>query len=155
MSKTDRSPSQKSKQRVYLEIPEHLTLYVGINAGGEVLEAYASDDPDRPDGWEPRTLEFVRDFVRRFVLADQSWGKEMDRIYMAMDLRSTFHGRVPGDVVELSKDEHEAICEVVRKPGKGYSPALAIHFVPWFQAVLEASDKRPSRDDGVEVHEPS
>lgn len=155
MSKTDRSPSHKSKQRVYLKIPDNLILYVGVSASGEVVEAYAPDDPDRPDGWESRELEFVRDFMRRFVLLDPSWGREMDRMYMAMDLRGTFHGRSPGDVVELSKDEHEAICEIVKKPGKGYTPALAVHFGPWFRAVLEASEKQPAIDNAVEVPEPS
>lgn len=151
MTTTDRSPRRATKKedaRRYIRIPPPKRLVVGINpTTREIAGVWELDDPEvdaMKPAPEPQELEFVRDFVRRTLLNDQSWGTEVARIYMAMDLRTAFHGKQSGDVVALVEDEWEALCEVVRKPARGYVPALVVHFGDWLDAILEADKKPPT-----------
>jgi hypothetical protein len=127
----------------YIEIPDDLKLYIALDDAKRVAAVYEIGDPDVPDGWEPQTMQFERDFIRRVVLVDPWWGEELDRLYMAMELRSAFRGKRPGDVVPVTKEQHEALCNVVRKPSRGYMTALVLHFGDWFRACTDAANRPP------------
>jgi hypothetical protein len=130
----------------YITVPADLSLYAMVDSGtGQVVHAFAEDDPDAPEGAEPQVMEFARDFVVRMLLNDPAWSSELQRLYLAMDLRGAFRGKRPGDVVRVSKAAHEALCEVVKKPSKGYNGAVAIHFGEWFEAILDAPNTAPEK----------
>ena len=133
---------------MFIVIPPHKQIRMMGNAGGTV-QAWDTDDTEgvtQPDGSPipPIEFQFVRDFVRRVLLNDSSWGKSMEQLYCAMDLRTTFLKAAPGDVVELTKAQHDALVNVLKSPSVPYNTSIAILLGDFFKAIEEASSKAPA-----------
>lgn len=139
---------------MFITVPENVRLRLLVDSQNRPIDAYAEGDPEAPappDGakWPTTELEFVRDFVRRVLLNDKSWGATMDLVYAAEELRGLFHGKKPGDAVELTKAQHDALMGVLRAPAEGYSQVIAPMLVSFFHAIERASSKRPTREPDV------
>lgn len=81
----------------------------------------------------PEPLRFGA-FVSERV-TDQGCGKDLATLYLAMDLRTTFKGKVAGDLVVLSKGEIELLQRVTETPSGPYNAAMCVHLRSFFDAI--------------------
>ena len=153
--RTDRSPkrSAPSAKSRYITIPPHKSLRATAEPGGAIMRVWDSTDDDIPADvlkGEPFDYRFVEDWLIPGPLNDAAWGKDVDGIYMAVQLRGAFQGAVPGEVVKLEEKEWEALCERVRKPSRGYSTPMMIVLVDWLDLILDdPPTSPPAVVDGV------
>jgi len=136
---------------MFITIPAPKKLRMMYDAAGNTVQAWEADDPDaplQPNGkLLPTTeVEFVRDFLRRMLLTDSSWGAAVEKLYIGMELRTAFHKAKVGDVVELTKAQYDALVAVMKAPSTGYNTAVAILLGDFFQAIERAPGKRPTTE---------
>jgi hypothetical protein len=142
---------------MFITIPPDVEIKIAYLPNGQAFEAYAVDDPEAPangdDGrpWPVTTTTFVRDFLRRILLNDPSWGKSMDQVYASEEIRGAFHGKGPGDVVMVSKAQHDLLVAVMRAPANGYPPVVAPMLTSFFRAIETADVKAPG-PTAIEPH---
>jgi hypothetical protein len=78
---------------------------------------------------------------------DAAFGRDLDGVLTAMAIRQHFAAGVAGvgEVVGLTLEQWEPLCEAVRKPSDGYNPEVMAQLMPFARAILDApsTDPRP------------
>lgn len=126
----------------YVTIPASLSLYVLAGPSGPVDTIDAHDRAAVSAALSagelmlasvPTEVQFVRDFVRRTLLADRAFGADAEALDIAALIRGAFSaiddaGRsawlAPGDVAELEDAWHARLVAVAAAPTAGYNPAI-------------------------------
>ena len=119
-----------------ITIPASKSLVVVSSASGPVQAWDVTEpNPDAPEGAVGSPFEFVRHFVGQTLLADPSWGKSMDSVYQAQEIRGAFRSKQPGDVAELPKGHFDALHAVMKNPATGYSAVVMGCALDFFAAL--------------------
>lgn len=87
-----------------------------------------------PNG-KPVSISFKK-FVGSTLLTDQKYGKTMDDILSAVDVKARL--AVAVDSVELEREDWEKLCAVMKEPSSGYVPAIATQLSSFFLAIKNA-----------------
>ncbi len=103
-----------------ITVPATVDVIANLITGEKVTEAY----------------EFAKHFICLNVLLDKKWATSMGSLYLAWDLRALFAGKKPGDVVELTHDQHQALREAVECPTSPMEMALAVQIRTYYEAVI-------------------
>lgn len=100
---------------------------------------------DTPDGERSSKFSFW-DFLKTRT-KDAAFGKDLDGVLMAMAIRQHFSGEAIGEVVGLTLDQWEPLCDSVRSPSDGYNPEVMAQLLPFARAILDApsTDPRPQK----------
>lgn len=133
-----------------LVIPDDRKLLIGFDpATNAATQAWDVDDPDAPktSAANVSNLEFVKDFFWTAILNDPAWGRTLESLYMGMTVRGLFYKKRATDAIRLTSEQYDAICEIVRKPSRPYSPVVMSHLPMWFEAILQAPDAPPKPDE--------
>lgn len=132
---------------MFLTIPKHITIKRLI-ANGNLVDVYTEDDPDAPQEAEAAEFQFVRDFIRRTILADKTFGETQEAIYAGQEIRGALAGKSPGDEVSLSSDQHSRIVRAMKQPTNGYHPQIMACLTPFLRAVDRATEESSSKSKG-------
>jgi hypothetical protein len=119
-------------------------------APGEEPPAYEGSDGKPVDlsTAKPIVYSFVRDFVSRIILADPSWGRDLESAMMAHEIRGLFRRRRggtaleavrPGDTVDMVESHYRAFVAVMQAPSGGYNAAIVGRWGAWIRAISDAS----------------
>lgn len=112
----------------YIKVPEDIQLKGPASKGGQNLDKRSFldwmleivlNDPRGADGGPVK--------VRR-------WQKVIDKFEK--------YGN-PGDIVVLENEDYRRINEIVAAPQIKYGSLLTVQFLPFFDAISEASEKDP------------
>ena len=89
------------------------------------------------------TMTFEKHFIRRTVFNpnETRWGSSSEWLFAGMEIRGAFLGKKPGDVVELTRDQHEKLKSVLEKPQNPYNHAVMYQLRPFMIAILDAKEK--------------
>jgi hypothetical protein len=108
----------------YVTIPEPL-----------MLECFADPKTGKP----PLRYGFDA-FLREYIWTWSGWRETADTLDLALQLHSEL-AREPGDVVELTDEEHEKLSIAARAPN--YAPTVAGEFLIYLKAIIGAARSRP------------
>ena len=90
----------------------------------------------------PSKFSFVTDFIVRTVLRDgQFWGKSTELMFVAMEIRTAFKDKKPGDLVELAEGHWNKLCEATKTPSLPYNMFVMISGKAFFDAILKPHEK--------------
>src|SRR5690348_15117948 len=82
-------------------------------------------------------------FLMTMLLVDVKFGKGLDTIISASNIKKAFDKAAPGEVVSLEDEDHALLVEVMKSPTNPYPPILALQYVPFFRAISLADPIRP------------
>lgn len=95
-------------------------------------------DEDEQQPAAPPVFAFVKHFVNRTLLRDSRyWGQSVEHTMTAMEIRTAFKGRGPGDQVEVTEDQWRKLCENVSRPTEPYNVIVMINGKSFFDAILK------------------
>ena len=97
----------------------------------------------RRDGSLSGVVQKFASWVADDVAVDPKLGVTFELLEIGKAIREKFLGKQSGDLVELTEQEWDVLCQVVRSPSEPYSPAGAYQTWSFFEAVLGASTERP------------
>lgn len=97
------------------------------------------DPSETADGVIPQ-FSFVHDFMRKCILRDPRWGKDLEWLEAAADLNGLFRYKNQGEMVDLSEDLWRKLREVVANPSNAYNPIAMIPAIRFIKAVTDAVD---------------
>lgn len=122
-----------------ITIPKSKKIVALVSDKGVVMQAWdvTKPNPDAPKA-ESFPYEFVRNFIGQTLLADVAWGRDMAGVYAAQEIRGAFVGKKPGQIAELSKEQHERLLAVMRAPSAGYSAPIMGCALDFFEAIEKA-----------------
>jgi hypothetical protein len=83
-------------------------------------------------------LDFVSNFIMTTILHDPKWGKSVEWLHAAFDIKVAFSKATPGSVVSLTTECFAKLEDVVRNPTAGYNPVVMLEAMSFIDAVLTA-----------------
>jgi hypothetical protein len=92
-----------------------------------------------------RTVTF-REFVVGTLLADPSWTRSLVQVKSGLAIQNALAAAAADDVVQLDAQDWTALNAVAWNPSGGYvgwHPMLIYQFVPFFDAIVGATDVDP------------
>jgi len=95
------------------------------------MKIIAPPDIKLPNGI---TASFIS-FIQNDILSDVQFGRDFEHLQVAYRI----HKAVAQPTIELTNSDHQILKSVMQKPTNGYQPTMAIHLMPFFNAILEAS----------------
>jgi len=98
----------------------------------------------RKDGSDSGVVQNFVLWMTDEVAVDPKLGASFDHLQVGKSVREKFTGKKVGDLVELTEQEWDVVCQVVRSPTEAYSPAGAYQTWSFFEAVFEAPTERPT-----------
>ena len=78
-------------------------------------------------------------------LNDEKFGKSAANLRMSVSIAKRVEGKAPGEVVPLEDKEWEILNEAIETPSSGYRTVFAKLFIPFMDAVKDASGDNPVR----------
>lgn len=84
---------------------------------------------------DKQVVKFV-DFLCNSILTDRQFGQNLKTLQAAAHIHQAC--QLNKEFIELSDDDHKLLVEIVAQPTNGYNPVIAIHLMPFFQAVIDA-----------------
>ena len=99
------------------------TIRIPTNA---ILE-YADDQGEK----KTRAMTFVDDWIIGTLTNDASFGANGAAGLAAGDIMAAFRGRKPGDLVEITHDQHERLVKVIASPNPPFR-AFVLKQIPAF-----------------------
>lgn len=97
----------------------------------------------RKDGSDSGVVQNFVAWMTEEVAMDPKLGVSYDLLEIGKSIREKFFGKKVGDLVELTEQEWDVACQVVRNPTEPYSPAGAYQTWSFFAAVFKADTERP------------
>jgi hypothetical protein len=137
---------------MWIQIPKNKKVFLLITPDQSVVDCWEADDPSVPDIFKkstPQSLSFCMDLVRRLLLTDASFGKDLDSLQNAQDLRTLFGSAKEGDWLDVPSLGLGKLIAVLRGPSKPFSPIIMGVMLPWCSVLLNATEKKPvEAEDG-------
>lgn len=73
-------------------------------------------------------------FLTNSLLTDARFGQDLEHLFIASRIeQAALH-----NPCQLAQKDYDFLVEVMQKPQSGYNAQIAIHLIPFFQAILEA-----------------
>jgi len=113
----------------YLTVPEEIVLGTG------------------PEGQEVKGSFFQ--WLDGTPLNDEKFGKTAAKLRMSVKIAKRFEDKNPGDVVPMDDAEWEALHDAVENPSTQYRTAVAKRFLPFMDAVHDATEEEPHKAEEV------
>lgn len=67
----------------------------------------------------------------------------IDRLMLGMAIRQAFAGCKPGDVIGITREQWDALCDSLRNPEAPYFPEVMMQIIAHVKAILDAPTTRP------------
>lgn len=94
--------------------------------------------PEENGGVDPGNISFVQDFLLKAVLRDPRWGKDLESLMAAADLKELFMNAQPGQVISVSEGLWDKMAEIIQRPSNPYNPTVMVACMPFFNAIMRA-----------------
>jgi len=78
-------------------------------------------------------------FIQNDILSDVQFGRDFEHLQVAYRIHNAVAQPKLVDspfTIELTDSDHQLLKSVMMKPTNGYQPTMAIHLMPFFQAVI-------------------
>jgi hypothetical protein len=130
-------------------VPKFVQIPKGVALVAPTTGAMIANEKDGSQ----RTVSF-REFVVGTLLADPSWTRSLVHVKSGLAIQNAVAAAAEGDVVQLDAQDWTALNAVAWNPSGGYAgwhPMLIYQFVPFFDAIVGASDVDPRQGKGGDV----
>ena len=92
-----------------------------------------------PTGQVEQRPVFLHEIFREFVLGDDRFGLDLDRLRIAATIAAALDVSVAGDgIFELDDKQYALVREAVEKPTKPYNASIARQILPLLEHVISA-----------------
>lgn len=83
-----------------------------------------------------KTMVKFSDFLCNSILTDRQFGANLKALQAAAHIHHAC--QTNNQFIELSDDDYRLLSDIMAQPTNGYNPVIAIHLMPFFEAVIHA-----------------
>lgn len=128
----------------YIKIPDPV-LMVDLSTNKPLYRE--STEEEKAAGQTQVQLSFTfQNFFVGTILKDPKLGETADGLLASREVLKAIKSKSPGDIIEIESDDWEKIVPIIKKPTGGYNTQLGIQCLPFMEAFLNASDRKPQEE---------
>ena len=128
----------------YIKIPESVGM---VDLSTEKPIYREPTDEEKVEGLEKVQLSFsFQNFFVGTILKDPKLGETAEGLMASREVLKAIKNKCPNDVIEIESDDWDKIVPIVKKPSGGYNTQLGIQCLPFMEAFLNATDRKPQEE---------
>jgi hypothetical protein len=125
-----------------ITVPPDVRIHVLYDNSGQPCDYWFAGEKGIPEPLKEKEMRisFCVDFIRRTLLADQSFGADMNAVLTSQELRGYFANGKPKSVVSVPRVAYDKLVTTMKNPSKPYHPITMGAISSFFSAVLDAKE---------------